>query len=95
MTGPQGAARDVLVERIARAMHDTYERLAPDHGWQTQDATRAKPWEEVPEHNRTLMLATVAGLLDAGVIEVGPAILPGFQPAGTVGQRWGALRADR
>jgi hypothetical protein len=95
MTEPTGD-RAALVEALARRFHDTYERLAPDHGWETQESTRAKPWDEVPAHNRELMLATVAALLDEGVIEVGSAILAGFQPgpAGSVGERREAIRAD-
>ena len=57
-------------ETIARAFHETYERLAPDHGYSTREAS-AKPWEEVPEQNRGLMLAVVSDLLARGVIEPG------------------------
>ena len=55
-------------EPIARAFHETYERLAPDHGYKTREAS-AKPWEEVPESNRNLMVAVVGELLETGVIE--------------------------
>jgi len=79
--------RAALVEALARRFHDTYERLAPDHGWQTQESTRAKPWEEVPEHNRQLMLATIEALLDDGSIEVGSGLLAGFPTS--VADRWG------
>ncbi len=82
--------RAALVEALARRFHDTYERLAPEYGWQTQESTRAKPWEEVPEHNRALMLATIGELLDSGVIEVGAGLLAGF-PAGTVGDNGGGI----
>jgi hypothetical protein len=70
------SAFDDVVERLARAFHATYERLAPDHGWETQESTRAKPWEQVPEHNRRLMLATVRELIEQGVIDPGPAVAP-------------------
>ena len=40
--------RAAAAEALARRFHDTYERLAPDHGWQTQESTRGKPWDEVP-----------------------------------------------
>jgi hypothetical protein len=83
-----------LVEALARRFHDTYERLAPDHGWQTQETTRGKPWEEVPEHNRRLMLATIDAMLDDGSIEVGSGLLAGF-PEGAVGERWGGIHASR
>jgi len=55
-------------EVLAKHMHEIYERLAPKFGWETQKASR-RPWDEVPEHNRELMIATMAEgflpLLDA------------------------------
>lgn len=58
-------------ERIACQFHDAYEQLAPEHGYRTREES-AVPWSEVPETNRTLMVATVALLLDLGVIRPGP-----------------------
>lgn len=46
-------------ERLARLFHETYERLAPSFGYQTREAS-AKPWGEVPENNRMLMVAVCA-----------------------------------
>lgn len=43
----------------ARLFHETYERLAPDFGYRTREAS-AKPWADVPEQNRALMIATCA-----------------------------------
>lgn len=57
-------------ERIARAFHEAYERLAPAHGYSTREAS-AVPWDEVPEQNRELMVATVEALLAQGDIEYG------------------------
>jgi hypothetical protein len=54
-------------ERIAREFHAAYERLAPEHSYETREAS-AKPWDDVPAHNRALMVATVQDLLDRGVI---------------------------
>jgi hypothetical protein len=54
-------------ETIARAFHEAYERLAPDHGYKTREAS-AKPWEDVPDGNKGLMIATVQALLNSGVI---------------------------
>ena len=54
-------------ERIAKAFHDAYETLAPEHGYETRRAS-AKPWDEVPANNRSLMVATVQHLLDHGTI---------------------------
>ncbi len=55
-------------EEIAKAFHETYERLAPSHGYETRE-TSAKPWSEVPEKNKSLMIATVQSLLDQGCFE--------------------------
>lgn len=55
-------------ERIAKEFHDAYERLAPSHGYATREAS-AKPWVDVPDNNKALMIATVRDLLDRGVIE--------------------------
>jgi hypothetical protein len=54
-------------ERIAQAFHETYERLAPEHGYQTRKES-AKPWAEVPPENAGLMVAVCMELLERGVI---------------------------
>ncbi|MZE53802.1 hypothetical protein GTY86_35640 [Streptomyces sp. SID5770] len=54
-------------ERIAQRFHETYEELAPSHGYETRKASR-KPWSEVPKENKSLMIAVVGRLLDEGVI---------------------------
>jgi hypothetical protein len=46
-------------ERIARMFHETYERLAPEHGYETRRES-AVPWEDVPENNLALMVAVAA-----------------------------------
>jgi hypothetical protein len=55
------------LEAIARAFHDAYERLAPDFGYRTREES-AVPWEDVPEANKKLMIATVDALIAEGVI---------------------------
>jgi hypothetical protein len=57
-------------EQVAAAFHDAYERLAPDHGYRTRDAS-AVPWDQVPAQNRELMVATVQDLLDRDMIAPG------------------------
>lgn len=54
-------------EQIAQAFHEAYERLAPDFGYKTREAS-AKPWSDVPGPNKSLMIAVVQSLLDSGVI---------------------------
>lgn len=51
-------------EKLAIRFHETYERLSPDFGYQTREAS-AKPWADVPAQNRALMVAVCAELLDA------------------------------
>ena len=55
---------DISAEAVetARLFHETYERLAPDFGYRTREAS-AKPWDEVPEQNRALMIATCAEII--------------------------------
>lgn len=60
---------------VAQAFHEAYERLAPNHGYRTREAS-AKPWSEVPEQNKGLMVAVVAELLDGGVIAIANAPKP-------------------
>jgi hypothetical protein len=43
-------------ETLARRFHETYERFAPDYGYKTREAS-AVPWDEVPDANRSLMIA--------------------------------------
>lgn len=44
-------------EFLARLFHEAYERLAPEFGYRTREAS-AVPWEDVPENNKRLMIAT-------------------------------------
>lgn len=71
--------RSELVEVIARRFHETYEGKAAEHGWLTQQSARGKPWEELPENNRRLMLAVVDALLGGDVIEPGAAVTAPFR----------------
>jgi hypothetical protein len=57
----------MAAEQVAQAFHEAYERLAPDFGYRTREAS-AKPWAEVPGQNKALMIAVVQSLLDSGVI---------------------------
>lgn len=54
-------------ERIASEFHRTYEELAPSFGYATREAS-AKPWQDVPDNNRNLMIAVAQSLLDQGII---------------------------
>lgn len=57
-------------ERIAKYFHESYEDLAPTFSYKTREAS-AKPWGEVPENNKKLMIAVVQDLLNQGVIKDG------------------------
>ena len=60
-------------EAIARAFHAHYEYLAPSFGYRTREES-AKPWDEVPEANKRLMIGAVYRLLSEGVITPGPEV---------------------
>jgi protein-tyrosine-phosphatase len=49
-------------ETLAQIFHETYERLAPEHGYETRKES-AKPWEEVPANNKSLMVAVCGEIL--------------------------------
>lgn len=53
----------ITPEALARYFHESYERLAPYHGYETRTDS-AVAWELVPERNRKLMIATAAAVLD-------------------------------
>lgn len=60
--------RRETADRVAQAFHEAYERLAPEHGYETR-AESAVPWDEVPANNRALMRSVVLELCDRGVID--------------------------
>lgn len=51
-------------ETLAQFFHGAYERLAPTFGHETREATR-KPWADLPEQNKALMVAVCAELMEA------------------------------
>ena len=53
----------MTAEELARLFHETYERLAPDFGYKTREAS-AVPWEKVPDSNKRLMIAVAAEVLE-------------------------------
>jgi hypothetical protein len=57
-------------EVIAAQFHAAYEKLAPQHGYETRPES-AVPWADVPDRNRSLMVATVDALLERGTIACG------------------------
>lgn len=65
-----GIPPEFIPEVIARHFHETYERLAPGHGYETRPES-AVTWEDVPENNRALMIGVVEELLEHGVIRHG------------------------
>ena len=59
-------------ELLARTFHESYERLAPSFGYDTRDDSR-QPWEQVPESNRKLMVATAEAVItQLGLVTSGP-----------------------
>lgn len=45
-----------MSEQLAKLFHETYERLAPNFGYETRKDS-AVPWEDVPARNKHLMIA--------------------------------------
>ncbi len=58
---------------VAQLFHEAYERLAPEHGYKTREAS-AVPWDDVPEDNRALMVATAEAVIDQVYGAVAPRI---------------------
>jgi hypothetical protein len=52
----------MTAEQLAELFHTTYERLAPEHGYETRKES-AKPWADVPEQNKGLMIAVAGEIL--------------------------------
>lgn len=50
-------------EELAEKFHTIYEKLAPQFGYKTKEES-AKPWGEVPEQNKQLMIAVCKGILN-------------------------------
>jgi hypothetical protein len=61
----------VFAEPLAQEFHETYEALAPDFGYRTREAS-AKPWAEVPDQNRGLMVAVCQRILEKRASEQEP-----------------------
>lgn len=53
----------MTAEELAQAFHESYERRAPSFGYSTREES-AKPWSEVPENNRRLMVAVCDEMLN-------------------------------
>ncbi len=49
-------------ESLAQLFHETYERLAPQHGYETRKES-AVAWSEVPANNKSLMIAVCEEIL--------------------------------
>lgn len=57
-------------ERLAQMFHETYERLAPEHGYKTRERS-AVPWQHLPADNKNLMIAVCGEILEnIGLAEV-------------------------
>lgn len=89
-----GGAREP--EELAQRFHEAYERLAPDFGYSTREASR-KPWAEVPEQNRKLMIAVCAELLqaDAARLRSAPAAEDQLRAAFDAGFAWCSSGTDK
>ena len=55
-------AEQSRAEELAQRFHEAYERLAPSFGYETRKES-AKPWTDVPEQNKRLMIAVCAEIM--------------------------------
>jgi hypothetical protein len=53
----------MTAEELAKLFHETYEKLAPNYGYTTRRSS-AVPWEDVPEPNKSLMIAVAKRVLE-------------------------------
>ena len=60
----------MTAEELAQLFHETYEKLAPEYGYKTREASSV-PWSQVPEPNKSLMIAVAAHILVKIKSEVG------------------------
>jgi hypothetical protein len=60
----------MTAEELAQLFHETYEKLAPDYGYTTR-ASSAVPWSDVPEPNKSLMIAVSDKVLERIKLEAG------------------------
>ena len=49
-------------EKLAKLFHEIYKELAPNFNYKTKKAS-AKPWSNVPENNKNLMIAVATKIL--------------------------------
>jgi hypothetical protein len=60
---PKEAQKGMGKEELAKFMHDTYEKLARENGWRTQECCQT-PWETLPTANQEVMLELAQAILD-------------------------------
>lgn len=59
---PTPAPQPVAARDLAERFHTLYESLAPKFGYETRKES-AKPWSQVPEQNKNLMIAVCEQLI--------------------------------
>ena len=60
--GCYDCTKGITPEELAQWFHEVYQELAPAFNYQTREES-AKPWNQVPENNRALMVAVCAEIL--------------------------------
>ena len=63
----------MLPHELAVLFHSTYECLAPAFGWRTKKGCNV-PFEQLPQRNQALMLATCQTVLNALQEQLSPAL---------------------
>lgn len=73
-------------EKLAQQFHETYERLAPAFNYETRKAS-AKPWAEVPDTNKKLMVAVCAEILQSRAAHASEQEFPEYAYVGEEAKR--------
>lgn len=61
---PTDYMESTSAEKLAQRFHEAYERLAPEFGYKTREAS-AVPWEDVPADNKALMVAVAGEVMES------------------------------
>jgi len=54
---------EVKVHKLAKWLHDRYEKLSKEVGWETQERSRV-PWSKLPAENKTVMIFLARDILE-------------------------------
>ena len=59
----------ITKEELAEWLHDQYEEIAKEKGWQTQESTKTK-FENLPEENKKTMIELAQRIINRFKINI-------------------------